>query len=242
VKNKIKNIKNQTDYYDNWLITDLEDGLGSRLNMDLFSVKITNMPDKSPGVKYTPAELFDYFRKNINSFVEGSTFTPIEDNYYNIHETALWNSSNPLGALIHIHISLDDGTVVCSDYSTSSWIFSTVKAPLSWSYDGIHPVAGNRQFGYSVDANGNMTIYTRGVDRVSHNYSDTAKVLNYIIESTAFIGADSLWSSMQSILSNFVNTKNGSASIITPTKYRPNWNAIKGYIKGKTAISSLGCH
>lgn len=242
VKDKMKNIKNQTDYYNNWEISDLDDGLGARLNMDLFPVKITTMPKKpNSNQRYTPAEFFDFFRKNINLFAE--KFTPMEDNYYGIHDTALWNSTNPLGALIHIQIPLDDGTVVCSGVSTNTWIFSTVKAPLDWYHDGVHPVAGNRAFSYYTNPNdGSITIYTRGIDRVSHNYSDKAAVANHIIESLAFTGADNLWDDMQNKLSAYIISKGGQAIKEQAVKYRPKYAKIKDYIKGKTPISSLNCN
>lgn len=242
VKDKIQNIKNQTSYYDNWKITDLDDALGARLNMDLFPVKISSMPNK-PGTtqKYTPEEFFQFFRKNINLFAE--KFTPIVDNYYGINDKALWNSSNPLGALIHIKIPADDGTVVCSGFSSNTWIFSTVKAPLDWYHDGIHPVAGNRAFSYYTNPNdGSITIYTRGVDRVSRNYSDKEVILNHLIEYAAFSGADNLWEDMQEKLKKHVEDNGGQASIVTPVKYRPKYSEIKDYVKGKLPISSLGCN
>ena len=242
VKDKIQNIKNQTSYYDNWMITDLDNGLGARLNMDLFPVKITSLPNK-PGTsqKYTPEEFFQFFRKNINLFAE--KFSPIKDDYYGIDDTALWFSNNPLGALIHIQINPDDGTVVCSGFSSNTWIFSTVKAPLDWYHDGIHPVAGNRAFSYYTNPNdGSITIYTRGVDRVSRNYSDKAAIINHIIESLAFNGADNLWEDMQEKLKKHIVDNGGQADIVPAVKYRPKYSKIKDYVKGKLPISSLSCN
>ena len=247
VKNKIQNIKNQTSYYDNWLITDLDDGLGPRLNMDLFPVKITEMPNKPNGQKYTSSEFFDFFRKNINLFAE--QFTPIVDNDYGINDAALWSSNNPLGALIHIDIDIipsvlsDDGTVVCSGMSSNTWIFSTIKAPLDWYHDGIHPVAGNRAFSYYTNpVDGSITIYTRGVDRVSKNYSDDGAIINHLIESGAFVGADNLWTGMQDELSKFIDDNGGKASKVAAITYRPKYQKIKDYISGKIPISSLNCN
>ena len=241
VKNKINSIPNQNSYWSSWAVTSLDDGAGARVNMDLFPVKINSLPNK-PGTnqQYTAAEFFDFFRKNINLFAE--KFEPIEDNYFNIHDTALWNSSNPLGALIHINIPIDDGTVICSGFSSNTWIFTTIKAPLSWSYDGIHPVAGNRKFSYYTDPNdGSVTIYTRGVDRLSNNNDNDTPLLNFLMESTAFTGADELWEGMQAKLFNYVNLKGGAATIISPEKHRPNYSGISEYLKGKAPIRSLGC-
>ncbi|WP_374446551.1 hypothetical protein [Epilithonimonas sp.] len=241
VKNKINSIPNQNSYWSSWAVTDLESGAGPRVNMDLFPVKINSLPNK-PGTnqKYTASEFFDFFRKNINLFAE--KFEPIEDNYYNIHDKTLWNSSNPLGALVHINIPVDDGTVICSGFSSNTWIFTTIKAPLSWSYDGIHPVAGNRKFSYYTDPNdGSVTIYTRGVDRLSSINSSDTPLINFLMESTAFLGADLLWSGMQTKLSNYVNSNGGSAIKVNPEVYRPNYSIIKDYLKGKSSLAALGC-
>ena len=66
-----------------------------------------------------------------------------------------------LGSLIHIDITPDDGTVICSGFSTNTWIFSTIKAPI-WLVlrDGIHPVSGNRAFSYYMEGS-TMYIYTK---------------------------------------------------------------------------------
>ncbi len=242
VINKLENIPNQNGYWSEWNITDLDDGAGARVNMDLFPVKITSLPNK-PGTnqKYTPAEFFDFFRKNINLFAE--KFIPIEDNNYNIHDTVLWNSSNPLGALIHIEIFPDNGTVVCSGFSTNTWIFSTVKAPLSWSYDGIHPVAGNRAFSFYTDPNDDsITIYTRGVDRLANYWDDDTPIINFLMESAAFKGADNLWHGMQQKLRTHVKDNGGSANIVPSVKNRPNYNKIKKYLKNQAPLSSSGCN
>lgn len=242
VLDKIKSIPNQNSYWTQWDITNLEDGTGARVNMDLFPVKITSLPNKSgTNQKYTPAEFFDFFRKNINLFAD--KFTPIEDIHYNIHDTALWNSSNPLGALIHIDIPVDDGTVVCSGFSTNTWIFSTVKAPLGWGYDAIHPVAGNRAFSYYTNPDdGSITIYTRGVDRVSKIWDEDTPILNFLVEKAVFTGADRLWLDMQTKLRNYVNDHGGSAIVVPSVRNRPNYDKVKKYLKNQAPLSSLGCN
>ncbi|MGH1518767.1 hypothetical protein [Chryseobacterium sp. JK1] len=240
VKSKLENIKNQTSWWSNWKITDLDDAASARVNMDLFPIKISSLPNKpNSNEKYTPAEFFNFFRLNINLFAE--KFTPIVDSNYGIDDTALWNSSNPLGALIHIEIPIDDGTVVCSGVSSNAWIFSTIKAPMGMDYDGIHPVAGNRVFSYYMEGN-TMYIYTRGVDRVSKKVTDTPNLANYIMEASAFLGADQLWTGMQDKLSAYVNQKGGSATKVPEITYRPKYSKIRDYLRNKAPLSSLGCN
>ncbi|SUX43565.1 hypothetical protein [Chryseobacterium indoltheticum] len=244
VKSKLQNIKNQTGWWNSWETTDLDQGAGTGINMDLFPITINSLPNKpNTNVKYTPAEFFDFFRKNINLFAE--KFTPIEDNYYNIHDTALWNSTNPLGALLHIDINPDDGTVICSGFNSNTWIFTTIKAPFGYAYDGVHPVTGNRIFSYHIDNNGRMIIYTRGVDRVTKKApfnSSISAIVNYAAESAAFSGADNLWEKMQEKLSKHINDNGGNASIIEAKKYRPNYNKVKSYLKNQATLQSLGCN
>lgn len=244
VKSKLQNIKNQTGWWNSWETTDLDQGAGTGINMDLFPITINSLPNKpNTNVKYTPAEFFDFFRKNINLFAE--KFTPIEDNYYNIHDTALWNSTNPLGALLHIDINPDDGTVICSGFNSNTWIFTTIKAPFGYAYDGVHPVTGNRVFSYHIDNNGRMIIYTRGVDRVTKKApfnSSISAIVNYAAESAAFSGADNLWEKMQEKLSKHINDNGGNASIIEAKKYRPNYSKVKSYLKNQATLQSLGCN
>ncbi|WP_332022080.1 hypothetical protein [Kaistella sp.] len=118
-----------------------------------------------------------------------------------------------------------------------------MKAPQGWSYDGIHPVAGNRKFSMYTNPNdGSYTIYTRGVDRTSRNNDDNTPIINAIMESTAFVGADRLWSSMQEKLETYINSHEGSSSKVQPEKYRPNYNKVKAYLKNQVPLSALGCN
>ncbi|MET3038337.1 hypothetical protein ABXT08_19795 [Chryseobacterium sp. NRRL B-14859] len=242
VKDKLQNIKNQTSWWSNWQITNLDDGAGAKINMDLFPIQINSLPNKPNSTqKYTPEEFFNFFRLNLNLFAE--KFTPIVDNYYGINDTALWNSSNPLGTLIHIEIPIDNGTVICSGFGPKAWVFSTIKAPISMGYDGVHPVSGNRLFGYYVNQSDNtMYIYTRGVDRVSQVVTSSPNLANYLIETSAFFGADQLWKGMQDKLSKYINDRGGNAIKLTEKTYRPNYIKVKNYLKGKAPLSSLGCN
>jgi hypothetical protein len=240
IKDKLKNINNNTHWYqDEFAIQNLDFASGPGVNMDLFPVRITSMPYK-PGTsqKYTPAEFFDFFRRNVNDFAE--SFTPIVDYSYGIDDTALWFSNNPLGALIHIEIPGDNGTVICSGYNTQAWVFTTIKAPIT--LDGLHPVSGNRLFGYSVDSNGFMYLYTRGVDRFTKPVGNTA--ITYLAESFAFKKADELWKDMQTKLENYINLpqNGGLANKLEPKTYRPAYSKIKNYLKNKAPLSSLGCN
>ena len=239
VKDKLKTANSNTHWYNSDLeIQNLDYSKSYTINMDVYPVKISTLPNK-PGTnqKFTPAELFNYFRLNINNFtdVNHGKFYPVVDSNIGINDTNLWNSSSPLGSLITIKIPLDEGTVICSGYNSQAWIFTTVKSP----WDGEHPVSGNRLFGYYMDGS-DMYIYTRGIDRFTSTYS-TPEVIREL-ENLGYSKASDMWKSMQTLLSNFVNNNNGSSHAIQGVDYIPNYIFVKEYLKGQRSINSLGCH
>ncbi|WP_147474510.1 hypothetical protein [Chryseobacterium nematophagum] len=240
VKDKLRKINNNTSWYqDEFSIQNLDFASGASVNMDLFPVKITNMPNKlGTNKKYTPTEFFDFFRRNINLFAE--KFSPLVSSSYGVDDAALWFSNNPLGSLMHIEIPGDNGTVICSGYNVQAWVFTTVQAP--FNLDGMHPVSGNRLFGYYTDHNGFMYIYTRGVDRFTKPYG--GNILTYLTEKLAFSKADELWEGMQIKLEAYINnTQNGgSAEKLEPVRHRPIYSKITKYLKNKASLSSLGCN
>ncbi len=241
VKDKLKNINTKTHWYqDDLIIQNLDNAQGKSLNMDLFTVKISNLPNK-PGTtqKFTAKEFFDYFRLHLNDFAE--TFTPVVDTDLGVNDTALWNSTNPLNALISIYIPVivghNNGTVICSGVTSNTWVFTTITSP----WDSEHPVSGNRFFSYFMNPNDNaMYIYTRGLDRVNLPIFNNLSPNN----NPAFNGADELWSSMQAKIKKFVKDNGGGdngATIMSPEIYRPDWAKVKDYLRGNKPLSSLGC-
>lgn len=239
VKDKLKTVNTNSHWYNSDLeIQNLDYSKSYTINMDVYPVKITNLPNK-PGTnqKYTPSEFFNYFRLNINKFTDAShgQFFPVVDSNIGINDTALWNSTNPLSSLITIKIPLDEGTVICSGYNSQAWIFTTVKSP----WDGEHPVSGNRLFGYYMDGN-DMYIYTRGIDRFTSTYS-TPEVIREL-ENIGYSKASDMWKNMQNLLNNFVINNNGSSQVLPGVDYIPNYIFVKEYLKGQRSISTLGCH
>jgi hypothetical protein len=172
----------------------IQDAYGA-LNLDRYEVRITTLPNG-----HTAASLFDYFRKNINEFVDtrNSEFIP-----YDASDAALWASDAPFGAVMKIDIAgPDNAAVVTSLVEPARWRFTTVTTP--WS--GEHPVSGHREFGYRVE--GDTTIfYTRGSDRATDGMA----------EFIVFGGADHLWTSFQTKLVAWVGANGGAAT--APTRF-----------------------
>jgi hypothetical protein len=228
--------------FNDFEIQSLANAGGTVVNLDYFGVKVDLLPNR-PGVfppeRFTPSEFLDYFRRNINDFADGSTFGPYCQNIslpICDQETELWNSTNPLGAIVYINIPIDDGVVVCSRYSESSWNFMTMNAPFA----GNHPVSGTRQFGYEINDDGTFNFFVRGVDRFGSNLIEN--IAYATTGGNPFGGADDLWASFQDKINEYVNNHGGTASVITPTKNRADWDEIQQVLNGEKPISDLGCN
>jgi len=239
VLDKVQDLKdNHEALLGDWDIQYLNDAGGTIVNMDYFAVNITTLPNNpTTGQQFTANEFLDYFRRNINDFVDGTTFEPYcEISAICQQETDLWNSNNPLGSIIKLDIPINDGVVVCAEYTNEYWRFMTMEAP----FDNSHPVSGTRQFGIEQNTNGSHNIYVRGVDRFTSNLQEN---VSYAISlGNPFFGADNLWESFQEKTKNFVNQNDGGSTTVTPVHNRPDWNKVKDVLEGRRPISDLGCN
>ena len=239
IMNKVKNLQeNHEALLGDWNIQYLESAGGTIVNMDYFAVNITTLPNNpSTGQQFTSQQFLDYFRRNINNFVLGTNFSPYcEISAICQQETNLWNSSNPLGAIIKLDIPINDGVVVCAEYTNNYWKFMTMEAP----YDNSHPVSGTRQFGIEQNTNGSYNIYVRGIDRFQSNLQEN--VAYAIRLGNPFFDADNLWESFQEKTKTFINQNGGVSTKLTPIHNRPDWNAVKDVLEGRKPISDLGCN
>ncbi|MDM1296538.1 hypothetical protein HX021_19810 [Sphingobacterium sp. N143] len=218
----------------------IDDAHSTVVNMDYFPITVTELPIVN-GKRLTPAEFIKHIRLNINNFInkDYSSFAPY--NYLGIDDTNLWNSSNPINAVVGIDIPGvfgssdnffdDDAAVIVSKSDASGWTFTTIFDPIY----GSHPVSGNRDFGFTQNSNGSYTFYTRGVDRLTDNFGAVLQQLS----GTPFTKADQLWTSFQEMVSEYVNQHGGSAAIAQQEIHRPNWALVKDVIDGKKPLSTL---
>ncbi len=226
-----------------WNVQNIVDADGAVVNMDYFSIDVTDLPNNpKTNVEFTLEEFFNYIMDNLNDFIDQSIS---QFGSYNSTEQVIWDSTNPLGAIMRFDIPVpsipilsNDGTVICSEYlSNSHWIFTTLESPKDWT----HPVSGNRQFGYTENSDGSVTIFTRGVDRILNNLDlDVAEFMDL---DHPFDAADALWNSFQKNIEFFTN-KNGGSSRLSSKKEsinRPDWEDVKDVLLGNKPISELGC-
>ncbi|HRJ30109.1 MAG TPA: hypothetical protein PLG85_10100 [Cyclobacteriaceae bacterium] len=235
--------------YNGWRVQDINDAKGTVVNMDYYSVTINQLPGGE-----TAPQLLEYIRKNINSFIDQ---TKADFEPFNYSEYELWQSSNPLGSIIHIDMGNDntwlggfnpitqpdDGSVICSKAQSDHWIFTTITAP----GDGEHPVSGNRQFGFIQHRNGTFTFFTRGVDRLTGTFDQWySNVQSWrqkkdLGGKTPFDAADELWSSLQDKIQLYVNSNGGQATKNNVEKWQPNWSKVDDYLNGTVSITTFGC-
>ncbi len=228
---------------DGFGLQSLEFAYASVVNCDFFSVRITQLPSG-----FTARSLAEYFRTNINDFISPSVdveFFPYCD--INFCDTIRFYApyENSLGALIHIEIPWNDGSVIESDYYSSftsgnekhRFKFSTMSTP----QDLDHPVAGNREFGVYSDPSrpGEFVFYTMAVDR-------TSNIVNAIANSdffgnNVFNGSDALWNDMQQNMINFVSSHGGQAQYYNPTTIiaRPKYNDVEDFLRGIITYDQL---
>lgn len=251
VINKIETLDNQSVFTD-YSIQYLDHANGAAINLDYFPVTISALPiNPVTGQQFTPTQFLNYIRLNINSFVNTNicSFSPTTLNTgYN--ESQIWNSSNPLGAIIHLNIPqpAGDGSVICSEANSNHWIFTTIEVPfnpLNNNADGIHPVSGNREFGLIQNTNGSFTFYTRGVDRITDGFESLIGENANIAMGSPFDNPDMLWNSLKTKVYDFVQNNSGSA--VTPSNnqnriWRPSWVKVRQVLRGEVSISDLGCN
>jgi hypothetical protein len=211
----------------NWNIQEISNASGTKVNLDYFSSVVNTLPTID-GHQLSADEFISYIRKNINAFVDNTSFNP-----YRPSDGVLWQSDNPLSAVITITIMPDNGSVITSSFDNCCWVFTTIHAP--FGADGTHPVSGNRQFGYKVNQNGTFEFYTKGADRLTTWFHN-------LIEPVAFNGADDLWESFQDHIKDFVNSHNGVSNVQIQFNNRPDWDEVKEMLTKDYPITSIPCH
>ena len=231
---------------DPWYIQSLENADGTAINLDYFPIRVSSLPILN-GKQSTAAEFLEYIRLNINHSLDQSKSSFQPHPLLMPAESERWLNS-PLGSVIMISIPGDkpfgfvgdDGSVIVSDYQPDSWTFSTIHEPQA----SDHPVSGNRQFGYTQNADGSYIFYTRGADKLTGTLDDLLGLVTKAAtgEVYQFSEADNLWRSFQKDIADFVNQNGGSAQKQAPVTNRPDWEKVKDAIKNNRNLSTVDCN
>lgn len=166
------------------------DAVGA-LNLDKYEVNCSRLPNG-----YSAAQVVELLRKTINNFLDtdNTEFLP-----YDATDATLIASANPVPAVWKLDIVGPDNAAVVIAQSTSNYFrVCTVETPDT----GSHPVSGTREWGYSGN-DGAYVFYTRAADRATYG----------VMETVVWAGADHLWRSMQTKLTDWINANGGAATI-----------------------------
>ena len=240
-----------------WQIQAIEYAQGTAVNLDRFSVTMTQLPTVN-GVQLNAPQFMEYIRTHINDFVGPGqpTFAPQnilpgEDTRWQNHE---------LGTIVSINIPLDNGSVILSDYSRDEldthWTFSTLHDP----YNGSHPVSGTRSFGIVTVPGSSWinftqpttyTFYIQGADRILSRPGEMAGALMSLSTNPAnafqYKKGDEAWNSLANGVANFVNNPShgghtGAATVSAPITNRPNWTDVYNALQNHQPLSSVPCN
>ena len=243
----------------------LNAGNAAVANVDYYGVEITKNPDFNvDGKPDTNAEVFQAYKRNFTSWASGSKkdfqfscdipfdsddkanvswkFVP-----YGSTDAAIWNSTNPLTAIIGIDASSDiplgdaisdDGAIMISAYTSQYWIGSTIQTPFS----GTQPFSGNRQWGYLTNQKGNLELYARAVDiarvsgiiRFSEDNSECS-------EDTYYNIGEATWSNLQEQIKTWVNANGGIATVVPKTAIRFDKTKLKELLESNETINLINC-
>jgi hypothetical protein len=210
-------------------IQTLQSAAGPIVNMDYYAVTV---PIASIPNGLSVNDFLNHVRTNINSYVN----PPTQFNYYPglSGEEQRWTGSDPLGTVFSITLApwIEDGSVVTTAYSSSRWVFSTVRT----SEDFTHPVSGNREFGAVDNGNGTATFYTKATDRISTHWN---RFLNAVIPGVdIFEQGGAVWEGFQNRLKV---TLGASAVIEQPVFKRVDYTLLSKVLAGEARADSLKC-
>lgn len=203
----------------------IEEGSGS-CNVDMYVVDILEPPATLDGEPFTAQALQSKFRQLLPRLLDPSICYL---QFLEASDATKWASGTPLGTAGRFYmkgliadrkfsadVTAPDACVVCTDYSSEHWIFSTIQVPnLNLAFNGIHPVNGNRQFGIGVRKAGDVwsdvylgriprrekdTLfwYTRGVDRCASTPQFST------METDVFQGGHQCWLGLQRNFANYL--------------------------------------
>ena len=245
------------DLGENYWLQTLESADGGLINMDYFSVNISQLPEKSPGVTMTSEEFLETVRQGwatedffgLNGKCALGIANGAEFIYNSPEDQQIWTSEDPTTSIFTIKMA-DDGSIITSDYNESlpcigCWIFSTIHAN-GWlqgeSQDGYHPVSGNRQFGLLQNNDGTYTFYNIGADRLTKFYHVIfGKLFSPIGVPHPFESSDELWQCANQTIVDFINNKGGSSAEGEFSTNSYDWNQIADILKSEQSINELPC-
>ncbi len=221
-------------------------------NMDYYSVEITNYPDfDNDGNPDTEAEIFQAFREKFTDLASGekedfqfSCNVPGNDEDtgditwvfepFTSQDGIDFISNDPIASILLIeadanidgtwfdNVPTDDGAIIISGFSNNNWTISTITTP----NNGSQPFSGNRQWGWIINQNGNLELFTRAVDvaKINKLFNILPGVNDECQQDTYYNIAEATWQNMQQEIAAWINddevSHGGHAEVIVPKAVR----------------------
>ncbi|WP_438968581.1 hypothetical protein [Nonlabens sp.] len=238
-------------------------------NIDYYGIEITTMPDlDGDGNLDTAQEVFNAYKDNFLDFASGSqddfqfaSNIPLDfDNIADISwefsplidpdDLTTFNSIDPITAIFIINgnatgvagLSADSGAVILSDYqSGDQWTVSTIETPQT----GSQPFSGNRQWGITTNAQGNIELFTRAVDVARMSSLIELDFRNEISDKQTdyYNIANATWENLQTEIISWVNENGGQASLsLDTTVIKVDKTKIKELLEGNETIDQINCN
>ncbi|GIV32250.1 MAG: hypothetical protein KatS3mg030_552 [Saprospiraceae bacterium] len=252
----------------------IDDGNTALTNVDYFSIEIIQEPDfDGDGVPDTADKIFVVLRNNFTSLSLGENkfltsickpnipfYASWEFLFFENQDETLWESNNPLTTIFTIEAEAnavipgsgvepllnaieDDGAVMCTQYTEDCcWIFTALK---NIALNGTQPFSGNRQFGITLNSNGNYEFYTKAIDR--------AKTATMLSVATIWSDPDCdardyyqlasvTWNNLMEKIVSFISAYGGNAAINNTLQEFVDYEDVLSKLKSNSPINIVPCN
>lgn len=144
-----------------------------------------------------------------------------------------------------VNANADLGAIMVSGFSPNNWTISTIQTPDTET----QPFSGNRQWGWFINQNGNLELFTRAVDvaRVADVFLEfPATIFDSDIQcqqETYYDIAEATWQNMQQEIANWINNEEishgGQAVVNAPKAVRISKEKITEILTTNESIEQI---
>lgn len=245
----------------------ISDGNAPLANIDYYAVEIIIYPDfNNDNSPDTEAQIYTAFRNNFINLASGekenfqftcnvpfntSNTADIDWDFVplNTNEGNLFTSNNPMTSVLLIeagasgfltNMTADEGAIIVSEFTPNDWTISTIETPQT----GTQPFSGNRQWGWIINENGNLELYTRAVDvaRISDLILNDPRGTMDCQQNDYYNVAEATWENMQQELYQWINSNGGQAIIKNKVAKRVDKQKLKQILESNNSIDEIICN
>lgn len=238
-------------------------------NIDYYGVEVTSYPDfNNDGVDDSEAEIYQAFREKFTDVASGEVDDFQFDCNIPVNPTNTadisWEfvplfpgdesdfiSNDPIASILLIEseaegllpsIANDEGAVIVSEFTNNDWTISTITTPAN----GLQPFSGNRQWGWIINQNSNLELFTRAVDVANINQIlNLAPGTDTECQQNTYYGiAEATWSNMQQEIVDWISSpesNGGQASVVPKTAVRVEKEKILELLSSNETIEEINC-